>query len=118
MALPGARMPDGSELRRATLRGVRSDGMILSERELDLGGDHAGIMVLETDAAPGTPLAEVLPIADAVLELDLNPNRVDCAWASSASRARSRGSASCLPPRRGTATPSRPARAASRTSPR
>ena len=78
MALPGARMPDGSELGRAKLRGVESDGMILSERELELGEDHAGIMVLETDAAPGTPLAEVLPIADAVLELDLNPNRVDC----------------------------------------
>ena len=71
-------MPDGSELGRAKLRGIESDGMILSERELELGEDHAGIMVLETDAAPGTPLAEVLPIADAVLELDLNPNRVDC----------------------------------------
>ena len=78
VALPGARMPDGTELGRAKLRGVESDGMILSERELELGEDHAGIMVLDTDAAPGTPLAEVLPITDAVLELDLNPNRVDC----------------------------------------
>jgi phenylalanyl-tRNA synthetase beta chain len=78
VALPGALMPDGRELGRAKLRGVESDGMILSERELELGDDHDGIMVLETGAAPGTPLAEVLPIAEAVLELDLNPNRVDC----------------------------------------
>jgi phenylalanyl-tRNA synthetase beta chain len=78
VALPGARMPDGTELGRAKLRGVESDGMILSERELELGEDHAGIIVLETDAGAGTPLEEVLPIADSVLELDLNPNRVDC----------------------------------------
>ncbi|MQA75390.1 MAG: phenylalanine--tRNA ligase subunit beta [Solirubrobacterales bacterium] len=78
VALPGARMPDGQKLKRAKLRGVESNGMILSERELELGDDHAGIMVLDTDAAPGTPLADVLPITDSVLELDLNPNRVDC----------------------------------------
>ncbi|MGH2986181.1 MAG: phenylalanine--tRNA ligase subunit beta, partial [Solirubrobacterales bacterium] len=78
VALPGARMPGGEELKRAKLRGVESDGMILSERELDLGDDHAGIMVLETDAEAGTPLERVLPIAETVLELDLNPNRVDC----------------------------------------
>jgi phenylalanyl-tRNA synthetase beta chain len=78
MALPGARLPGGEELKRAKLRGVESDGMILSERELELGDDHAGIMVLETDAEAGTPLEAVLPISESVLELDLNPNRVDC----------------------------------------
>jgi phenylalanyl-tRNA synthetase beta chain len=78
VALPGAVMPGGEELGRAKLRGVESDGMILSERELELGDDHSGIMVLEPGPAPGTPLAEVLPISEAVLELDLNPNRVDC----------------------------------------
>jgi phenylalanyl-tRNA synthetase beta chain len=78
VALPGAVMPGGEKLGKAKLRGVESNGMILSESELELGDDHAGIMVLEPGPEPGTPLAEVLPIGDAVLELDLNPNRVDC----------------------------------------
>ena len=70
-------MPDGTELGRAKLRGIVSDGMILSETELELGDDADGIMVLGEVAGAGTPLAEVLPIAEDVLELDLNPNRVD-----------------------------------------
>ncbi|MDX6582340.1 MAG: phenylalanyl-tRNA synthetase beta chain [Solirubrobacterales bacterium] len=78
VARPGAVMPDGTKLKRAKLRGVESDGMILSERELELSDEHEGIMVLETTALPGTPLSDVLQTADAVLELDLNPNRVDC----------------------------------------
>jgi phenylalanyl-tRNA synthetase beta chain len=82
VALPGAMMPGGQKLGRAKLRGVVSDGMILSEAELELGDDAAGIVVLgEGDdglPAPGTPLAEVLPISEAVLELELTPNRVDC----------------------------------------
>jgi phenylalanyl-tRNA synthetase beta chain len=78
VALPGAVMPGGETLGKAKLRGIESDGMILSERELELGDDHSGIMVLDDGTAPGTPLAEVLPISEAVLELDLNPNRVDC----------------------------------------
>jgi phenylalanyl-tRNA synthetase beta chain len=78
VALPGAVLPGGEELRKAKLRGVESDGMILSERELELGEDHSQIMVLEPGPAPGTPLADALPISETVLELDLNPNRVDC----------------------------------------
>jgi phenylalanyl-tRNA synthetase beta chain len=95
VALPGARMADGRELGTAKLRGVESSGMILSERELEIGEDAEGILVLEEPPtassasrpgaegspqglAPGTALAEVLPIAETVLELDLNPNRVDC----------------------------------------
>lgn len=79
VALPGAVLPGGTELGRAELRGVVSDGMILSEAELGLGDDAAGIMVLAEDGAePGTPLAELLPISEAVLDLELNPNRSDC----------------------------------------
>ena len=77
VALPGAVLPDGTELKRAKLRGVVSDGMILSETELEIGEDSDGIMVL-TDAAPGTPLAEVLPVSEAVLELEVTTNRPDC----------------------------------------
>jgi phenylalanyl-tRNA synthetase beta chain len=78
VALPGATMPDGQKLGRAKLRGVTSDGMILSEAELELGDDADGIVVLDGDAAPGTPLAEVLPLPEPVLELEVNSNRVDC----------------------------------------
>jgi len=78
VALPGAVMPDGTKLRKAKLRGVESAGMILSETEMELGEDADGIAVLETDAAPGSPLVDVLPIAETVLELEITPNRPDC----------------------------------------
>jgi phenylalanyl-tRNA synthetase beta chain len=78
VAQPGARMPGGEKLRKAKLRGVASAGMILSVTELEVGGDADGIMVLEDEPAPGTPLAEVLPLAEPVLELEVTPNRSDC----------------------------------------
>ena len=90
VALPGAKMPDGRELQKAMLRGVESDGMILSEAELQIGDDAAGIVVFDnsdtsspsaagvSDLAAGTPLAEVLPVSETVLELEPTSNRVDC----------------------------------------
>jgi phenylalanyl-tRNA synthetase beta chain len=78
VALPGATMPGGTELSRAKLRGVESDGMILSAAELEIAEEAAGILVLDGGAAPGAPLAEVLPLAEPVLELEVTPNRVDC----------------------------------------
>jgi phenylalanyl-tRNA synthetase beta chain len=78
VALPGATMPGGSKLGKAKLRGVESHGMILSASELEIAGESAGILVLEDGPAPGTALAEVLPIAEPVLELEVTPNRVDC----------------------------------------
>ncbi len=78
VALPGARMPGGEKLRKAQLRGVGSEGMILSVSELEIGEGADGILVLDDEVAPGTPLAEVLPIAEPVLELEVTPNRVDC----------------------------------------
>ena len=77
VALPGAVMPDGSTLGQAKLRGVVSDGMILAEDEVGIGEDHFGIMVLDSDLPVGAPLAEHLPIADEVLELEITPNRPD-----------------------------------------
>ena len=74
----GAIMPDGTRLKRAKLRGVESNGMILAEDELAIGPDHDGIMVLDPALEPGTPLADVLPIATDVLELEITPNRPDC----------------------------------------
>jgi phenylalanyl-tRNA synthetase beta chain len=78
VALPGARMPGGEKLRKAKLRGVASEGMILSATELEVGEDSDGILVLDEGPAPGTALAEVLPLAEPVLELEVTPNRVDC----------------------------------------
>jgi phenylalanyl-tRNA synthetase beta chain len=78
VARPGAVMPDGTKLGVAKLRGVESNGMILAEDELGIGTDHAGIMVLDEQLAPGAPLVDVLPIATAVLELEVTPNRPDC----------------------------------------
>jgi phenylalanyl-tRNA synthetase beta chain len=79
VALPGAVMPDGTKLGKAMLRGVESDGMILSEAELDIGEDAAGIVVLADDGVPpGTPLTEVIPVSDPVIELEPTSNRVDC----------------------------------------
>ncbi len=77
VALPGAIMPDGSELGEATLRGVASSGMILAEDEVGIGEDHDGIMVLPEGLPIGAPLADHLPIADQVLELEITPNRPD-----------------------------------------
>jgi len=77
VALPGAAMPDGSTLGEATLRGVRSSGMILAEDEVGIGEDHQGIMVLPDDLPVGAPLLDHLPIADDVLELEITPNRPD-----------------------------------------
>jgi phenylalanyl-tRNA synthetase beta chain len=78
VALPGARMPGGEKLRKAKLRGVASEGMILSASELEVGEDHDGIMVLDEGLAAGAPLAEALPLAEPVLEIEVTPNRVDC----------------------------------------
>jgi phenylalanyl-tRNA synthetase beta chain len=77
VALPGAVMPDGSTLGEAKLRGVVSSGMILAEDEVGIGADHLGIMVLDAQVPAGAPLAEQLPIADEVLELEVTPNRPD-----------------------------------------
>ncbi len=78
VALPGAVMPDGTRLKKAKLRGVPSNGMILAEDEVAIGVDHNGIMVLDDDLLPGTPLADVLPISTDVLELEITSNRPDC----------------------------------------
>src|ERR1051325_5885134 len=77
VALPGAVLPDGQKLERAKLRGVVSLVMILSECELELGQDHSGIIVLEDGPEPGTPLADVLPLSEDVIEVETTPNRPD-----------------------------------------
>jgi phenylalanyl-tRNA synthetase beta chain len=77
VALPGAILPSGLTLERRKVRGELSDGMILAEDEVELGTDRTGIMVLPNGIEPGTPLADVLPLADTVLELETGHNRPD-----------------------------------------
>ena len=77
----GARLVDPRSgnietLRAATIRGVESAGMVCSERELALGEDHAGILVLPDDAPVGAPLSDYL--GDVIFDLEVTPNRPDC----------------------------------------
>ena len=77
----GARLIDArtgelETLKAARIRGVESAGMVCSERELALGDDHDGIVVLPEDAPVGTPLRDYL--GDVVFDLDVTPNRPDC----------------------------------------
>jgi phenylalanyl-tRNA synthetase beta chain len=78
VALPGAVLPDGTRLGRADLRGVQSDGMILSEAEVGLSGNAGGIMVLPDSLNVGEEAERYLPLGDDVLELEITPNRPDC----------------------------------------
>jgi phenylalanyl-tRNA synthetase beta chain len=77
VALPGAVLPNGLQLERRKVRGEVSDGMILAEDEVALGTDHTGIMVLENGIEPGTPLGDVLPLTETVLDLGPEHNRPD-----------------------------------------
>jgi phenylalanyl-tRNA synthetase beta chain len=79
VAPSGARLPDGRRLEKAKIRGVVSNGMICSARELGLGDDAGGILVLDPAAPVGAPLDTVLAAGDRVLEVALTPNRGDCA---------------------------------------
>lgn len=78
-APPGATIPvNGMVLKPTKIRGVESNGMMCSERELELSEDHEGIIDLEGDWKVGTPAAEVLGQNDPVIEIAITPNRPDC----------------------------------------
>jgi len=80
VAVHGARLPDGSKIKRSKIRGVVSEGMICSRRELALAGEaEAGILVLAADAPVGAALDQVLPAGDTVLDIEITPNRGDMA---------------------------------------
>jgi phenylalanyl-tRNA synthetase beta chain len=77
VAAPGAVLPGEFEIGRRNIRGVESNGMICSERELGLGDDHAGILVLDGDPEIGTPFADIVELPDLVFDLEITPNRSD-----------------------------------------
>ncbi len=77
----GAKLPSGLELTEREIKGVRSAGMLCSEKELDLGEDASGILVCEPDTRVGVSLVEALPfVEDTILETSVTPNRGD--WLS------------------------------------
>ena len=78
VALPGAQLPGGLTIERAQLRGIESNGMICSARELGLGDEHEGIMELPEWLPVGRNLREALDLDDTVLEVNATPNRGDC----------------------------------------
>jgi phenylalanyl-tRNA synthetase beta chain len=73
-----ASLQDAPPLQAAVIRGVRSEGMLCSERELGFSDDHAGILALPDDAPMGGDLAAYLRSDDTVLDLAITPNRGDC----------------------------------------
>jgi phenylalanyl-tRNA synthetase beta chain len=74
----GTVMPGGLEIKKAKLRGQTSCGMICSEREMGLGDNHDGIMVLAADLAVGTSICDALGLDQVVLDVSITPNRADC----------------------------------------
>src|SRR5262249_861904 len=79
VALPGTELPGGGKIKKSKRRGVESQGMICSRRELALGEEPEGIWVLDPGARVGAPLPEVAPVGERVLELGITPNRGDAA---------------------------------------
>ena len=76
LALPGAVLPGGFEIKVGKLRGVDSHGMMCSAKELGLGEGHEGLLILPPDAPVGRPIADLFP-ADVILDLEITPNRPD-----------------------------------------
>jgi phenylalanyl-tRNA synthetase beta chain len=78
LAEKGATLPGELRIQASTLRGVQSQGMLCSRRELGLGEDAEGIMELPADAPVGEDLRDYLSLEDQVIDIDLTPNRGDC----------------------------------------
>ena len=79
LGLPGAIVPaNGMELKVSAIRGVESNGMMCSTRELELGDDHDGIIELPADAPIGTTFPDYAGLNDPVIDVSITPNRQDC----------------------------------------
>ncbi len=75
----GAVVPaNGMVLKKAAIRGVESNGMMCSTRELELGDDHDGIIELPSDAPIGTAFADYAKLDDPIIDVAITPNRQDC----------------------------------------
>jgi phenylalanyl-tRNA synthetase beta chain len=76
LALPGAKLPNETEIRKSKLRGVESEGMLCSPIELGLGEDASGLLILSPDTKVGAPIANLFP-TDTILDAEITPNRGD-----------------------------------------
>ena len=76
LALPGAKLPNGLEIKKSKLRGVESEGMLCSPIELGLGKDASGLLILSQEAKVGAPIADLFP-SDTILDVEITPNRGD-----------------------------------------
>jgi len=79
LALPGAVLPGDFKIKTGKLRGVESEGMMCSAKELRLAEDSEGLLILPPETAPGTPIKDLFP-TETILELEITPNRSD--WLS------------------------------------
>ena len=78
VAMIGAKLPNGLKIKKAKVRGVESMGMLCSASELGLEDDSSGILDLDEDATLGGRVDEYLGLDDALIDIDLTPNRGDC----------------------------------------
>jgi phenylalanyl-tRNA synthetase beta chain len=99
-ALPGAMLPGGLAIKVSTVRGVRSEGMLCSARELGLSDDAQGLLVLEAGATAGVDLRAWLDLDDPIFEIKTTPNRADCLSALGVARELAALSAQPLQPPR------------------
>ncbi|MDR0477898.1 MAG: phenylalanine--tRNA ligase subunit beta [Desulfobulbaceae bacterium] len=79
VAMPGTTLPGDMKIKKAKVRGIESAGMICSERELGLSHDHSGIMELPDGTEDGQVFIDALGMRDTLFEVELTPNRPDCA---------------------------------------
>ncbi len=86
LALVGARLPNGLEIKRSKIRGVLSEGMLCSEIELAFGQEASGIMILPPHLPLGSNVGEALGLKDTVLDISVTPNRPDCLYAIGVAR--------------------------------
>jgi phenylalanyl-tRNA synthetase beta chain len=78
VALPGAVLPGDFRIRQSKIRGELSDGMLCSGRELGIGDDQSGLLILAGRPPLGAPINDVLPPGDTVFDVEITPNRPDC----------------------------------------
>jgi len=78
LAPPGVTLPVGMEIKPVWIRGEESRGMLCSERELGIGDDHSGIIVLGTECSKGDPAVPLLCLDDTIFDVSITPNRGDC----------------------------------------
>src|SRR5579863_1075474 len=78
VALPGAVLPGDFKIKQSKIRGEMSDGMLCSGKELGIGDDQSGLLILAGRPPLGAPINDVLPPGDTVFDVEITPNRPDC----------------------------------------